>query len=208
MNCYYHPDRASVAQCVVCGKNLCSECNIIKEGQSYCRECLGRTDVSIGTRKILLPALGCGILTAILSVVLPAGIMIVTPMPSVAGCGCCAGVVLAGGLAVFLVKHLYGVKGKISMTTAALTGGLSGFTGSVIIVGLLILLLGGLSSVTEDVADMPEIQEALEEAGITAEAGEWSGLVLASFILVFAFMIALYSVFGAVGGIVTNELTK
>lgn len=26
MNCYYHPDRQSVAQCVDCGKGLCQEC--------------------------------------------------------------------------------------------------------------------------------------------------------------------------------------
>lgn len=26
MNCYYHPDRPAVAQCVDCGKGLCSEC--------------------------------------------------------------------------------------------------------------------------------------------------------------------------------------
>lgn len=26
MNCYYHPDRPAVAQCVDCGKGLCTEC--------------------------------------------------------------------------------------------------------------------------------------------------------------------------------------
>lgn len=26
MNCYYHPDRQAVAQCVDCGKGLCQEC--------------------------------------------------------------------------------------------------------------------------------------------------------------------------------------
>lgn len=26
MNCYYHPDRSAVAQCVDCGKGLCAEC--------------------------------------------------------------------------------------------------------------------------------------------------------------------------------------
>lgn len=26
MNCYYHPDRPAVAQCVDCGKGLCQEC--------------------------------------------------------------------------------------------------------------------------------------------------------------------------------------
>ncbi len=41
MNCYYHPDRESVAVCSVCKKPLCKECAHEKNGKIYCSDCLG-----------------------------------------------------------------------------------------------------------------------------------------------------------------------
>lgn len=40
MNCQNHPNKESVATCVVCGKSICDECILNIAGKSYCHECV------------------------------------------------------------------------------------------------------------------------------------------------------------------------
>jgi hypothetical protein len=192
MNCYYHPERNAVAQCVVCGKNLCTDCAIIREGQNYCRECLGMTPGQVGIAKLIVPALGCGAL---------AGILTIAPV-SALRCACCLWIVLGGGLAVYLVKRFNNIKGKISTGMAALTGGLTGFIASLFMTGSL-LLGGDFGAAMEEAMQQPEVQEALQDAGMTGE--EITGIVVLFVILIF---IAGFVLFGVLGGIISNEATK
>jgi hypothetical protein len=194
MNCYYHPDRVSVAQCTVCGKNLCTECNIIKEGQSYCRECLGISEFHIETGRIILPALGCGVLAAILSVL---------PIISFGNILCCLWIILGGGLAVYILKRFHNIKGKITTGKAALTGGLTGFVAGIIMSVLLVAARGLLDTELTGMMASPEIQEMLGEAGMTAE--QFTSLVV---MLALVIYLVVFPLFGALGGIITNELTK
>lgn len=53
MNCYYHPDRPAVAQCVDCGKGLCQECaSRNKKKIPLCPDC---------AKKRLTKAIGAGV---------------------------------------------------------------------------------------------------------------------------------------------------
>ncbi|KYK37168.1 MAG: DUF4199 domain-containing protein [Theionarchaea archaeon] len=194
MNCYYHPDRASVAQCVVCGKNLCSECNIIKEGQSYCRECLGVGEAHVDMGKILLPALGCGVLGAVLSII---------PVVQMANIVCCLWIIVAGGLAVYVMKRFYNIVGKISISKAVLTGGLTGLVAGLIMAVFLIVVRGAVAPILEEMVTQPEFQEVLREFAMTEE--EFTDLVMK---IAVAMYLVLFPLFGALGGIISNELTK
>ncbi|MBU7016540.1 MAG: hypothetical protein HXS44_03460 [Theionarchaea archaeon] len=196
MYCYYHPERASVAQCVKCGKNLCSECNIIKEGQSYCRECLQVSEVPVATEKIFVPALICGVGAGVLSYA-----MFETPF----SCLCCVWIILAGALAVFLLKRFNNIKGKISMGKAAMTGGFAGFVASAI-VSLALFVSEDMDAALNDALTSPELQEALRDAGMAA--GDMSGIAVASLVLLAIVIILVSSLFAALGGIITNEITK
>jgi hypothetical protein len=196
MYCYYHPERASVAQCVKCGKNLCSECNIIKEGQSYCRECLQISEVPVATEKILVPALICGVGAGVLSFA-----MFDTPL----SCLCCLWIVLAGGLAVFLLKRFNNIKGKISMGKAALTGGFAGFVASVI-TSLALFVSEDMDATLNEALRSPELQQALRDAGMAA--GDMNGIAFASLVMVAIIIIVVFSLFAALGGIIANEITK
>lgn len=40
MACYIHPDREAVANCSVCGRQICSECSVIIGDSSYCKNCI------------------------------------------------------------------------------------------------------------------------------------------------------------------------
>ncbi|MDR1643285.1 MAG: hypothetical protein LBC41_07005 [Clostridiales bacterium] len=40
MNCRYHPTKAGINTCSVCGQWLCEECSIDVNGRVYCKECL------------------------------------------------------------------------------------------------------------------------------------------------------------------------
>jgi hypothetical protein len=42
MNCRYHPTKAGLNTCSVCGQWLCEECSIDVNGRVYCKECLKR----------------------------------------------------------------------------------------------------------------------------------------------------------------------
>lgn len=40
MECYYHPEKESTANCAICGKSVCGECSLEIAGKVYCKECL------------------------------------------------------------------------------------------------------------------------------------------------------------------------
>ena len=40
MNCQNHPNKVSVATCVICGKPICDECKLKIAGKYYCQECV------------------------------------------------------------------------------------------------------------------------------------------------------------------------
>ncbi|KYK31470.1 MAG: hypothetical protein HXS48_00610 [Theionarchaea archaeon] len=193
MNCYYHPDRSAVAQCVTCGKNLCSECIVTKEEQPYCRDCLkGEFDVEI--REIVFPALICGVIGGFLSA---------APVISILNCIFCMWIVIAGALAVYLVKSTNKIKGKIRTGKAALTGIITGFVASIVMWLASLAQIGGFSSILREAMMDPGYQQALRDAGAGADmvaALVIMILVVASFVL-FAF-------FGALGGIISNEVIK
>ena len=189
MNCYYHPDREAAAQCVICGKYLCSECNIIKEGKSYCKECLRVSESQVSWDKILIPGIISGCVAGVLS-------FAVWDTPF--NCLCCLWIVLGGALAVFLLKRLNKITGKIGTGMAAVTGGLAG-----IVAGIIISVVVDLRFFVEEAMKTPDVQEMLRESGVTAE--ELAGITLAMFVVVIVIGFALFS---ALGGIIANEVTK
>lgn len=196
MNCYYHPDRVTAAQCVVCGKNLCSECSIIKEGRTYCKECLQTGEAEVDTGKIFVPALACGAVAGLLSFAL---------WDSFLSCLCCVWVVLAGGLAVYLLKRFNNIEGKISLGKASLTGGFVGFVASLIMSAAL-FIREDFDTIMDEAMRQPEVQEALREAGITsAEAG---GVAAIAVVVVIVMLVVVLTLFGVLGGIIGNEITK
>lgn len=193
MNCYYHPERNAVAQCVICGKNLCTDCVINKEGQNYCRECLGITETSVDFGKLIVPALGCGAL---------AGIFSIAPIISVLNCVFCLWIVLGGAFAVYLAKRFNNIKGKISTGKAAFAGGLTGLVASIFMT--IYLLMGeNLEIAIKEAMQQPQFQEALQDTGMEAEA--FTGVL--SVLVILMFMVG-FALFGALGGIISNEATK
>ena len=193
MNCYYHPEKSVSAQCVTCQKNLCIDCAIMKEGQYYCKDCLGTSDVHVGLDKIVVPVLACGVL---------AGILSIAPYVSALNCVFCLWIVLGGALAVYLVKRMNTIKGKISTGKAALTGGFTGVVASIFILGT-VFLTDTFDIALQEAMQTPEVQEALEEAGIALQ--DIYGVLLVFVVLIMA---VLFLIFGALGGIISNEVTK
>lgn len=193
MNCFYHPEKGAVAQCVVCRKALCSDCAIIREGQNYCKDCLGAGEVSIGMDKIVLPVLACGALAGILSIV---------PVLSALNCVFCLWAVLGGALAVYLVKRMNSIKGKISTGKAALTGGLTGVVASIFML-VMVFLSEEFDTAIQEAMQSPEVQEALRESGIAAQ--DFYGVALVFVVIIMA---VLFLIFGALGGVISNEVTK
>ena len=39
--CYYHPEKSAVVPCAICGRFLCSLCDVEMEGRHICFSCLG-----------------------------------------------------------------------------------------------------------------------------------------------------------------------
>ncbi|MBU7023237.1 MAG: hypothetical protein HXS40_03640 [Theionarchaea archaeon] len=194
MNCYYHPDRTSVAQCFICGKNLCSDCVVMKEGHTYCKDCLGTGEAAIEMQKILVPALIGGVVGGILSV---------TPVISILNCVLCLWIVVGGALAVYFVKRWNDIKGKISTGKAALTGAISGFVAAIITMVVNFLVAGDFRSILDEAMRSPEAAEALRDAGVSFD--EIVGVVLVFVVLI---MIVVFTIFGALGGILSNEIKK
>jgi len=40
MNCQNHPNKRSVATCVICGKSICDKCRLKIAGEDYCQDCV------------------------------------------------------------------------------------------------------------------------------------------------------------------------
>lgn len=151
-------------------------------------------EISVDTGKIFIPALACGVL---------AGLLSIAPIIGALNCVFCLWIVLGGGLAVYLLKRLNNIKGKISTGKAALTGGLTGFIASLISSAYLFLSTEEFDYAMNEAMRSPEVQEALREAGI--EAGEITGIILVGVAIVY---MILFSIFGGLGGVISNEFTK
>lgn len=186
MNCHYHPDRNAVTQCVACGKNLCTECMLLKENQPCCRDCLGRDRYNVKVHDLLFPALICGVLTGFISAV---------PVLDYLNCFFCLWIIIGGAAAVYLAKNVNKIKGKITTWKAALTGGITGVV-AVIVTWLAVLSqIGDFSSVLREALTRSEYQEIILDANLI--------------ILILVFTTALlFTLFGALGGIISNEFIK
>ena len=47
--CLNHPDTPATARCATCGKHVCDQCTVIKNGVSYCSEaCAAAAEASTG----------------------------------------------------------------------------------------------------------------------------------------------------------------
>jgi len=57
MRCFYHPSAEAVGVCVGCGKAICRECLVEREGRSYCRECAVKAKASAAEPRDWLVAL-------------------------------------------------------------------------------------------------------------------------------------------------------
>lgn len=199
MNCENHPDRIAFAQCSSCGKSLCTECAIQRSGQYFCKECLGiqtATGVTgdIDTSRLIIPALGFGLL---------AGILSITPVISILNCVFCLWVVLCGGLTVYVVKRFYSIPGKIPTMKAGLAGAIAGGIAGIVTSIPTIISRESIETVTQEILNQPEFQELLEGAGSTFE--ESMGQFIVLFVIV---NIVFFLLFGALGGIISNEITK
>lgn len=49
MMCTSHPEREAVAACTNCGELICSECNTVVDGKSYCKPCVNKMFMSSRT---------------------------------------------------------------------------------------------------------------------------------------------------------------
>lgn len=193
MYCYYHPDRPSTAQCAVCGKYLCTECVIVKEGRNFCKDCMKVGTVDVKVQKILFPALLCSVVTT----------FVIMLSVQFLGLAFCLWVPVCGGLAVYVVKRFQSIKGKISFGKAALTGGLTGLVAGALLLGMLFLVRGVVNTALEQAMNQPEVQEALRSTGLAA--GDLLTLVLVILVLIVTIGFALL---GALGGIIGNEISK
>ncbi|MDR2966869.1 MAG: hypothetical protein LBU74_02845 [Methanobacteriaceae archaeon] len=52
MYCQNHPNKESVATCVVCGKSICDECRLNIAGNNYCQECVTEIVATEAPKKI------------------------------------------------------------------------------------------------------------------------------------------------------------
>jgi len=52
MNCQNHPNKESVATCIVCGKSICEECRLLIGDKDYCQECVTEIVATEAPKKI------------------------------------------------------------------------------------------------------------------------------------------------------------
>lgn len=104
---------------------------------------------------------------------------------------------------MYLLKNVNKIKGKISMGKAAITGAFTGFIASIVMWLVASVRVGGFSYELRSAMMQPEFQEAFGDIGASSE---WVfGLVLAIMIVITGI---LFAFFGALGGIISNELVK
>jgi phage shock protein C len=104
MPCVVHPDRETVASCVVCGNLICEACDVAMAGKHYCRRCLAQAErVPAGTA----PSGSGGVRRLTRS----------TRDSMLAGV--CGGLAVYGGLDPVLVRVLYAV---ITLLTGIVLG--------------------------------------------------------------------------------------
>jgi hypothetical protein len=152
------------------------------------------SSVDIDTSRLIIPALGFGLLAGILSSV---------PVLSLLNCVFCLWVVLCGGLAVYMVKRHYNIQGKIITMKAALAGAITGGIAGIITNIPALISREDMVTTLQEVLNQPEFQEIWKEAGTNLEESMDQLIVLAVIL-----NIVLFLLFGALGGIISNEITK
>ncbi|MBU7019013.1 MAG: hypothetical protein HXS44_16000 [Theionarchaea archaeon] len=187
MYCFYHPERSAVTHCAICGKPLCSECIIFKENLSYCTDCVGKSILPSWTRKMIFPALVCGIITGSLSVLAVTG-----PL----NCAFCLSTAIGGAGAVLIYKYTNNITGKVGLKKVTLLGLMTGFIASVTMWLCASVSAGVFGSQLRDVLTQNYQQASTETAVVLA--------------LVFLAMIGvtgmLFTLFAVLGGIICNGI--
>ncbi|MBU7045321.1 MAG: hypothetical protein HXS54_02705 [Theionarchaea archaeon] len=190
MYCFYHPERSAVTHCAICGKPLCSECIIVKENLSYCTDCVGKSVLPSWTRKMIFPALVCGIITGCLSVLAVAG-----PL----NCAFCLSTVIGGAGAVLIYRYTNNIKGKVDLKKVTLIGLMTGFIASAAMWLCAFVSAGSFGSQLRDIVTQ-NYQQAITETG-------GAGVVV---VLVFLIMIGVagipFALFAVLGGIICNGI--
>lgn len=192
------------------------------EGSTFCRNCgaplqpekremqqpppVSQSEVPLTFTQIIIPALICGV---------PAGILSTIVLEDL----CCLWVILAGGLAVFLVKRFNNIKGKFPTGKAFLIGGLTGLVAGLIIAGYTATVTSqtDFDDLMDDVMTSPEWEEAMEDSDLTEEEiqqmqelmeGLPSSFFQIGLIAVFIASLVVPPLLGGLAGIVVNEITK
>jgi hypothetical protein len=196
--------------CKNCGAPL-QEKNPESNTEPYKKEIIlsaEKNEVPITLGEMIVSILICGAAGGIIPAVFFPGI----------GGVCCLWAGLIGGVAVLLSKHFNGIKSKIPTSKAVVAGVLAGLIAAVIIVGNATLELQKM-----DFSEFEEIMEESEESGldekiepeheITDEEIEemldgFSSLITATLLGLSFFSVVVYPIFGALGGIIANEITK
>lgn len=181
MKCFYHAERDAVAQCAVCEKNLCSMCVIEREEKKYCKNCIKNMKYPVKIKNIAISSLICGV---------AAGALSAFPGTNMCNLACCLWIVVLGALAVYIAKKINSIEGKIPVEKAALTGALTGFVASLVMWGILQIETFGI--VSESILLLYMLMSPIDPM-VIFNVGVRTGL---------------FALFGALGGIISNEVIK
>jgi hypothetical protein len=151
-------------------------------------------NVDIDSSRLIIPALGFGLLAGILSIV---------PVLSLLNCVFCLWVVLCGGLTVYMVKRHYNIQGKIITMKAGLAGAITGGIAGIVTNIPFLISREDMVTTVQEVLNQPEFQELLEGTGSILEESMGQLIILGVILNIVFFLL-----FGALGGIISNEITK
>jgi small-conductance mechanosensitive channel len=148
----------------------------------------------IPIQETLFPAFLCGIVAGILSAV---------PIIELSECFFCFWAVGAGALAVFVLKRTKKIEEKIRTFKAATTGAMADFIATIAMWLTSLAVAGSFSSALWNVITGPGYQQAFRQTGTTSEFA-----FLVAFVIMIVITGILLAVFGVIGGIIANEITK
>ncbi|MGD2250772.1 MAG: zinc ribbon domain-containing protein [Candidatus Methanofastidiosia archaeon] len=211
-------------QCPQCGtKN--------EEDNTYCKTCGAplrkknpeptteshKKEVTPSAKKNEVPITFGEMLVSILICGAAGGIIAAVFFPGTGGM-CCLWAGLIGGVAVYLSKRFNGIKDKIPTEKALAAGALAGFIAAVIIVGNATVQLQkvdflGFEEMIEE-SETSELDERMESGyEMTDEEIEemldgFSSIFETGLLMLSFFSVIVYPLFGALGGIIANEITK
>lgn len=191
------------------------------EGSTFCRNCGAalqpekkemtqpppvKSEIPVTFTQVIVPALICGI---------PAGILSTVVLDDL----CCLWVILAGGLAVFLVKRFNKIKGKIPTGKAFIAGGLAGLVAGLMFAGYTATVTSqtDFDELMEEAMTSPEWEEAMEDSDLTEEEmqemqefmeGFSSSFFQIGLLVIVIAALALSPILAGLTGVVVNEITK